>query len=74
MKLCNRYNIPQETINQMVKDGVISCTWPMYEEIYTMFESRKGTKSKEQIYMDIAEMKNMSPRTVRYMIEKIGKI
>lgn len=75
MKLSNKYNIPQNTLDQMVKDGVISSKWPAYEEIYALFNSMKSSgKSKEQIYNDIADQKNMSSRTVRAMVEAVAKI
>jgi hypothetical protein len=75
MKLCNKYNIPQQTVDQMVKDGVISSKWPAYEEVYGMYNLLKASgKSKEQIYNDIADQKNMSARTVRAMVEAVAKI
>lgn len=75
MKLCNKYNIPEATLTQMVKDGVISSKWPVYEEIYNLYLTMKSNgKSKEQIYLDIADLKNIKSRTVREMIEVVSKI
>jgi len=71
MSISNKYNIPQETVNKMVKDGVISCSWPMYEEVYNMFLSYPQGKSKTQIYYEIAEKKGISERTVRDIISKM---
>ncbi len=31
--LSDKYGIPEETVKLMVKDGVISCSMPMYHEI-----------------------------------------
>lgn len=75
MKLSNRYNIPQETINKMIKDGVLSSKWPSYEEIYTLYLSMISSgKSKEQLYQDIGEAKNIPSRTVKEMIRTMDKI
>lgn len=75
MKLCNRYNVPQETINKMVKDGIISGSWPMYEEIYAMFQAALPSgKSKQTIYYEIAEKKNISESSVKAIILKMDKI
>lgn len=75
MSLSNKYNIPQETVNKMVKDGVISCTWPAYEEIYAMYQgySHSGM-TKTEIYYQIAEKKNMSESSVKQIILKMDKI
>lgn len=72
MTLSNKYNVPQETINKMVNDGVISCSWPMYEEIYTMFKNSlsAGGKTKTDIYYEIAEKKGISPETVKHAVNK----
>lgn len=77
MSLSNKYNVPQETIKKMINDGVISCSWPMYEEIYEMYEQSLNTgKSKTLIYYEISEKKGVSERTVRDVISKMknGKI
>lgn len=77
MSLSNKYNIPQETIKKMINDGVISCSWPMYEEIYAMYETEIQTgKSKTLIYYEISEKKGVSERTVRDVVSKMknGKI
>lgn len=74
MSLSNKYNIPQETLKKMYRDGVISCKWGAYEDVYDDFKSRVTSgKSKADIYMDIAAEKNISPRTVRLMVETMAK-
>lgn len=37
--LSNKYNIPEETVKKMIQDGVISCSWPGYEEVYNLWKS-----------------------------------
>lgn len=74
MSLSNKYNIPEETLKKMYRDGVISCKWEGYEEVYNNFKTRSSSgKSKNDIYMDIAAEKNISPRTVRLMVETMAK-
>lgn len=75
MKICNKYNIPQETFDKMVRDGIISCSWPLYEEIYTMFKAALPSgKSKQTIYYEIAEKKHISESSVKSIILKMDKI
>lgn len=75
MKLCNKYNVPEETINKMVKDGVLSSVWPRYEEVYALYQAQLNTgKSKERIYGEIAEKRNMNPRTVKHIAQFMDKI
>lgn len=75
MSLAKKYNVPQETIKRMVNDGVISCSWPMYEEIYAMYQKSMaiGGKSKTQIFYEIAEAKGISERTVKNIVYTIYK-
>jgi hypothetical protein len=72
MSLSEKYNIPKDTIQKMVNDGVISCSWPMYEEIYTMYQNSMsiGGKTKTEIFYEIAEVKKVSPETVKHAINK----
>lgn len=72
MSLSTKYNIPKETIQKMINDGVISCSWPMYEEIYEMYKKKMsiGGKSKTQICIEISEERNVSQRTVHYIVNK----
>ena len=57
----------------MVNDGWLSCSVPMYEEIYTMFQNSMsiGGKTKTEIYYEIAEKKKVSERTVKYVIARM---
>lgn len=75
MSLSEKYKIPKETIQKMINDGVISCSWPMYEEIYAMYKQSMsiGGKSKTQIFYEIAEAKGVSERTVKNIIYTVYK-
>lgn len=61
--LSNKYNIPPETVNKMIKDGVISCSWPTYDRVYELHQSGKSTS-------EISDMVNISQRAVQYILKK----
>lgn len=72
MSLSKKYDIPQATVLKMVNDGVISCSWPMYEEIYSMYQKSMsiGGKTKTDIFYEIAEKKGVSYETVKHAVNK----
>lgn len=75
MKLSNKYNIPQETVDKMVKDGIISHSWPTYERVYSIYLSIKNSGlNRRQIYLEIASRERMSEYTAKQIILKMDKI
>lgn len=71
MILSNKYNVPQETLNKMIKDGVISCAWPRYEEIYQKFkQAMKPGCVKTRIILEVSEKEGISERYLRQIIAK----
>lgn len=75
MSLAKKYGIPPEVVTKMVHDGVISCSWPMYEEIYAEYQKLIVTgRTKTDIYLTIAESKGVSERTVKAVVSRLGKI
>lgn len=62
--LSKKYNIPAETVTKMIKDGVISCSWSNYEEVYELY--KKGMSTSE-----ISFHTKMSERNVRYVLSKL---
>lgn len=73
MSLSNKYNIPQATIKKMITDGVISCSWPMYEEIYTMYQKSMAVPGsiKSKVVIEIGEKTGYSERQIRNIIDKV---
>jgi DNA-binding NarL/FixJ family response regulator len=61
--LSEKYNIPAEVVNKMIKDGVISCSWPNYEEVYKLFQQGKSVT-------EISDFTHMTTRNVRYILDK----
>lgn len=72
MKISNKYNIPQETIDRMVKDGFISCSWPRYEKIFEQFEEqmRKPGAVRSHVIQAISDKEHISERHIRDIIAK----
>lgn len=72
MSLSEKYHIPKETINKMVNDGVISCSWPKYEEIYEDFTRTTSGSAKNitAVYIELAERHHVSEKTVRDAINR----
>lgn len=73
MSLSNKYNVPQDTIKKMIDDGVISCSWPRYEEIYTMYQRSMIVPGavKSKVVIEIGEKTGYSERQVRNIIDKV---
>ncbi len=61
--LSEKYNIPEDTIKKMIKDGVVSCSWNVYDTIARM---RKEGKSWD----DVAFETGMTVRNCHYILEK----
>lgn len=72
MKISNKYNIPQEAIDRMVKDGLIACQWPRYEKIYEQFEDmmRKPGAIRSHVIRDLSDKERVSERHIREIISK----
>jgi hypothetical protein len=74
MSLSDKYGIPQETVNQMVKDGVISCKYPRHEEVYNLYKTYSGSgKTKTDIYYEMADKLKMSFETIKKIVAQMGK-
>lgn len=40
--LSDKYNVPEETIKMMLRDGVISCSVPFYEEVIFHYKNSQN--------------------------------
>lgn len=56
MTLSAKYNVPEETIKKMIKDGVISCSWNNYERVSEM---KRAGKSIDDIMHETGFSKSM---------------
>lgn len=75
MKLSNKYGVSEQTIDQMIKDGIIPAHWRAHEEVYSQYLNLKRTgKSQSQIYLEIGEKSKMSEETVKKIVLKMGKM
>lgn len=64
--LSEKFNIPPETIKSLIRNGVISCSWTTWEEIYDL---RKQGKSMDEI----AAITNTSKGSVSKVLKKFPK-
>lgn len=77
MSISNKYNIPEETVKKMVKDGIVYRCVAQMDEVYELFKSIKAknpNKSKSEIYRDISESKDINFFTVKQMVARADKI
>lgn len=77
MSLDQKYNIPRETIKNMVADGVISCSVARQHEIYDYYlqymSSGKGKgKSQSEVFFDISLDLKVSESWVKAIYYKLG--
>lgn len=77
MSLSNKYNIPLETIQRMVKDGVISCSAVRYEEVYDAYKKYKAQnpdKSDSKIFCEMSDqMSDMTDSSIKKIVYIMGK-
>lgn len=71
-ELSNKYNIPEGTVKQMIKDGWITCTVSKWEEIYQCFKATKALtgKSDSAVAMDVSVKTGESHRNILYIVER----
>lgn len=76
MSLENRYNIPKETVKEMVQDGVISCSVARHFEIYDHFLNYRSShpgKSMYDCFFEVAQQLKVSESTVKQVVYKLDK-
>jgi hypothetical protein len=76
MSIEKKYNIPLETVQRMVKDGVISCSAVRYEEVYEAYLKYKTSspgKSDSQIFYAMSDQMNMSDSSIKKIVYIMGK-
>jgi len=77
MSISNKYNIPLETVRQMVKDGTISCSVARYDEVfdaYKKYKTEHPDKSNSQIFYELSEqMTNITYESVKKIVYIMGK-
>lgn len=76
MSLSKKYNIPEETVKDMVKHGVISCSISRQFEIYDYYQQfmssgRGSGKSKSVIYYEISQDLKVSDSYVKQIVYKL---
>lgn len=76
MSLSNKYNIPEETLKKMVRDGVVNTKCVIADEVFELYKSIRSAspeKSKSEIYYQISDIKGMNYFTVKEMVYRLDK-
>lgn len=61
--LSDKYKIPEPTIKNMIKDGVISCSWGTFEEVNRLHAEGKSSA-------EIADATRISIRYVQKILAR----
>jgi hypothetical protein len=61
--LSDKYKIPEPTIKNMIKDGVISCKYVGWEQVLQLHTQGKTVD-------EISDECNIATRTVRHILQK----
>ena len=70
--LCEKYGITESSYKDMVRNGVISTTFPAYEDIYLHYKfclSKNGNHSEDAV-IQTANDKSVSRTTVYRVIKE----
>lgn len=76
MTLENKYNVSRETLTQMAKDGVISCSVLRHYEILDIFnrlKNDKPTRSNYDIFCQMASELRLSTDTIDKIVYNLRK-
>ena len=66
--ISKKYNVSEESFRAMVKDGVISTSWPFYEEVIIFY--RRNGSNPEAVKM-AADKFRIHETTVYKIIKKL---
>ncbi len=74
MSISNKYGIPEETFKKMVNDGLISCSWPVYDEVYTEYKRQMSVPGAitSRVEIQVADKFKMSDRNVRKIVKRFS--
>lgn len=70
-EICNKYGLKEDQFKAMVKDGIISTTWPFYDEVVVHYKSKKILGNSEAI-KQTADKFNISESTVYRIVKTIS--
>lgn len=69
-ELCKKYNISEQSLKMMVKDGVISTTWPFYDEVVIFYKQHKHLGKPEAVKR-AADKYGVTEKTIYQIIKRI---
>jgi len=68
--ICEKYGISKASYEQMVRNGVISTTFPAHEDIFIYYRECLKTMSAREAILKTSIDKRVSERTVYYTIKQ----
>ena len=69
--ICDKYGLEETQFKAMVKDGIISTTWPFYDEVVVFYKANRNKGNSEAVKMT-AERFNVSIPTVYRIVKTIS--
>jgi len=76
MTIENKYNVPRETIQKMVNDGVIPCSVVNHYQVYDLFQRYKNecpTCTQNSVLWRVAEERNEPFDRIKKIVYELGK-
>lgn len=76
MSLSQKYNVPRETIQKMVNEGVIPTSVVRYHEVYDHYKTIKSAspgRSDASIFVDMSIQMNISEASIKKIVYQMGK-
>lgn len=70
-EICNKYGLKEEQFKAMVKDGIISTTWPFYDEVIVHYKSKKHLGNSEAVKQTADQFK-IAESTVYRIVKSIS--
>jgi hypothetical protein len=64
-----KYGIPEETYKAMIRDGVISCSWPRFEAVYKCYQKHMAIKA-DGAQTRTAEELDIPLSTVNHIVKR----
>lgn len=69
-EICKKYGLQETQFKAMVKDGVISTTWPFYDEIIIFYKQNKHKGNSEAVKL-ASEKYGVSIQSIYNIIKKV---
>lgn len=69
-EICNKLGISEETLKKQIQYGMVSTSWPFYDEIVMFYKEVSKTKERSEAVKDTADKFKIDVSTVYKVIKK----